>query len=79
MEQRHIKNALNSIPLPIKRKIFKMGLYLQQEGKIYFGLHVSDRALVTCLVGSQAVHLVDAADGGYALAAKQIKQQILEE
>jgi Protein of unknown function (DUF3095) len=63
-----------------QRELFQIYLQsLQQEGKIYFGLHVSDRALVTCLVGSQAVHLVDAADGGYALAAKQIKQQILEE
>jgi Protein of unknown function (DUF3095) len=35
--------------------------------------------LVTCLVGNQQVHLVDAADGGYALAAKQLKQQIAED
>lgn len=49
---------------------------LKQSGKIYFGLHISNRALVTCLVGNQQVHLVDAADGGYALAAKQLKQQI---
>jgi Protein of unknown function (DUF3095) len=63
-----------------QRELFQIYLQsLRQQGKIYFGLHVSDRTLVTCLVGSQAVHLVDAADGGYALAAKQIKQQILEE
>lgn len=62
-----------------QRELFQIYLQnLHQEGKIYFGLHISDRALVTCLVGNQEVHLVDAADGGYALAAKQIKQQILE-
>lgn len=62
-----------------KREIFQIYLQkLQQEGKIYFGLHISNRALVTCLIGNQEVHLVDAADGGYTLAAKQIKQQMLE-
>ncbi|MBF2062980.1 MAG: DUF3095 family protein [Calothrix sp. C42_A2020_038] len=51
---------------------------LEKEGKIYFGLHISNRALVICLIGNQEVHLVDAADGGYALAAKQIKQKTIE-
>ncbi|MEA5618006.1 DUF3095 family protein [Cronbergia sp. UHCC 0137] len=49
---------------------------MKQEGKIYFGIHTSDRALITCLVGANEVHLVDSADGGYALAAKQLKKQI---
>ena len=49
---------------------------MKQEGKIYFGLHISDRALVTCLLVTKEVHLVDSADGGYALAAKQLKQQL---
>lgn len=62
-----------------QRELFQIYLQnLRQEGKIYFGLHVSNRALVTCLIGNQEVHLVDAADGGYALAAKQIKQQFIE-
>jgi len=48
------------------------------QGKIFFGLHESDRALMTCLIHSGSgneVHFVDAADGGYALAAKQLKEQ----
>jgi hypothetical protein len=49
---------------------------IKQEEKIYFGLHVSNRALVTCLLVNHEVHLVDSADGGYALAAKQLKQQL---
>jgi Protein of unknown function (DUF3095) len=62
-----------------ERELFQVYLdNLRQEGKIYFGLHVSNRALVTCLIGNQEVHLVDGADGGYALAAKQMKQQLIE-
>jgi len=50
----------------------------QQQGQLNYGIHISDRALMTCLVferhGKQ-VHFVDAADGGYALAAKMLKSQ----
>jgi len=51
----------------------------RQHGQLYFGLHRSDRALMTCLMHMKSgneVHFVDAADGGYALAAKAMKQQI---
>lgn len=52
---------------------------LYRDGKIFYGVHVSNRALMTCLVfdreGKQ-VHFVDGADGGYTLAAKQLKGQI---
>ena len=47
-------------------------------GQITYGIHESSQALMTCLVFSLAgnhVHLIDGADGGYALAAKQMKQQ----
>ncbi len=52
---------------------------LRQEGKVYYGIHIADRAIMTCLLhaGSEKeVHFVDAADGGYALAAKQLKKQM---
>ena len=54
---------------------------LHAAGRIYYGLHVSDRALMTCLLhaGSEReVHFIDAADGGYALAAKMLKEQMGE-
>jgi len=48
-------------------------------GRLAFGLHVTDRALVTCVVfermGRQ-VHFVDGADGGYARAAKALKSRM---
>ena len=62
----------------------KLTRYLERnyrEGKLVYGLHVSDRALMTCLVferGGQQVHFVDGADGGYALAAKDMKQRMNE-
>jgi hypothetical protein len=49
------------------------------RGDIFYGLHVSDRATITCLMHTETggeVHFVDAADGGYAIAAKQLKAQI---
>ena len=51
---------------------------LYRAGRIYYGLHVSNRALMTCLMhaGSEReVHFIDGADGGYALAAKMLKAQ----
>jgi len=51
----------------------------RRENRLFYGLHVSNRALLTCLIqwGSQSeVHFVDAADGGYALVAKGLKMQI---
>ncbi|AYV56080.1 DUF3095 domain-containing protein [Leptospira kmetyi] len=56
---------------------FLDGLY--KEGKLFYGYHVSDRALMTCALheGSvREVHFVDSADGGYALAAEGLKEQI---
>ena len=47
-----------------------------REGTLVYGIHVSDRALMTCLVASYSgdhIHFVDAADGGFALAAKALK------
>ncbi|MEM8906785.1 MAG: DUF3095 domain-containing protein [Bacteroidota bacterium] len=51
----------------------------RQAGKLFYGIHVADRALMTCLLHSgseKEVHFIDAADGGYALAAKQLKEQM---
>ncbi|MFB2918957.1 DUF3095 domain-containing protein [Aerosakkonema funiforme] len=52
---------------------------LYKEGKLVYGLHISDRAIMTCLVferNGRQVHFVDGADGGYALAAKAMKSRI---
>ncbi|NEP62446.1 MAG: DUF3095 domain-containing protein [Symploca sp. SIO2G7] len=61
----------------------KLTSYLEESyriGKLVYGLHVSDRALMTCLVseqnGRRHIAFVDGADGGYALAAKAMKQRL---
>ena len=51
----------------------------RKQGQLFYGIHRSDRALMTCLMHMKSgneVHFVDAADGGYALAAKSMKGQI---
>lgn len=50
-----------------------------KKGQIVYGIHSAQEALMTCLVFNLAgshVHFIDGADGGYALAALQMKQQI---
>lgn len=60
----------------------KIESYLAQkhaEGHIVYGTHYSDTALMTCFVTNLEsdghVHFVDGNDGGYAMAASQLKQQ----
>ncbi len=53
---------------------------LHQEGQIFFGLHRSASALMTCFVeeikNNRHLHFIDGADGGYAIAATQLKGQM---
>ena len=53
---------------------------LHSQGRIAFGTHRSDHALMTCLVFSltrgEHVHFIDGSDGGYAMAAVQLKAQM---
>ncbi|MBC7970643.1 MAG: DUF3095 domain-containing protein [Verrucomicrobia bacterium] len=56
--------------------------YLEAQykaGHLVYGTHVSDRALMTCLVfeyNGPQVHFIDGADGGYTLAAKALKARM---
>ncbi len=56
--------------------------YLEREhaaGKLVYGVHEAPAALMTCVITEHQgnhVHFVDGADGGYALAAKQLKAQL---
>ncbi len=53
---------------------------LEQAGEIIYGLHVSDHALMTCLVlnlkAGAHVHFIDGGDGGLTLAAKEFKTKL---
>jgi hypothetical protein len=65
-------------------EIYRLESRLSAEhraGRLVYGLHRSSAALITCLVRSYAgdhVHFVDGSEGGYALAAKELKQQLSE-
>ena len=50
-----------------------------QSRHLVYGMHKSREALVTCLVQSYTgnhLHFVDGSDGGYAMAASALKQQL---
>lgn len=51
-------------------------LRLRDEGRITYGAHVSREMLMTCMVLDRELrhlHFVDGANGGYAMAARQLK------
>lgn len=46
--------------------------------ELVYGIHVADRALMTCLVfdySGRHLHFIDGAGGGYSMAAKALKQR----
>ena len=52
---------------------------LEGRGAIRYGLHVSQQALMTCLLfdlaDSRHIHFIDADEGGFTLAARQLKDK----
>ena len=56
--------------------------YLEKQYKkdlLIYGLHVSDRALMTCVISDYClhhIHFIDGSDGGYAKAAEALKKQL---
>lgn len=60
-----------------KLQTFLEGEYL--EKRLVYGMHKSREALVTCIVQSyngNHLHFIDGSDGGYALAARELKRQL---
>lgn len=51
----------------------------EQAGKLHYGVHRSDSALMTCLVFNleqgQHIHFVDGSNGGFTSAAKNLKMK----
>jgi len=52
----------------------------QDAGRLVYGVHVTDTALMTCLVfsleRSEHVHFIDGSDGGFAKAAQEFKSRL---
>lgn len=53
---------------------------LASEGELSYGLHEAPEALMTCFVydvkDGGHIHFIDGGDGGYAMAARQLKAQL---
>jgi len=73
-----LKVVLSGTPYQ-REQLLKILDRYEDEKKIIYGVLITNRALITCLIferhGKQ-VHFIDAADGGYALAAKQLKEKL---
>lgn len=52
---------------------------MHRQGHLVYGIHKSREAMLTCIVSSyndNHIHFVDGSDGGYAMAAHELKQQL---
>lgn len=58
-----------------QKKIIAVLEMYRSDKKIYYGVHISDEAMMTCFIQTNKnhIHFVDGGDGGYAMAAKQLK------
>lgn len=81
-DHRKFDEALRMVVDTSKVEADRLEDWLEQKrirGDLCYGLFRSPAALMTCLVFSleNHVHFIDGAEGGYALAAKQLKSQLL--
>ncbi|MBB1489196.1 DUF3095 domain-containing protein [Oceanospirillum sediminis] len=80
-DHRKFDDMLRMVLAGTKDQRIKLEACLKDEyekGSLYYGTNVSTAALLTCLIFQSGVdhfHFVDGADGGYALAARQLKSQ----
>ena len=54
---------------------------LHHERKIVYGIHASPAAIITCMIfnyDTDHVHFLDGSNGGYTMAAKEMKRQLKE-
>ncbi len=78
-----IDDVLRMVLASCPEETERLQTYLEdayQQGHLRYGLHISDRALLTCLILNRQgghFHLVDGSDGGYAIAAQQLKAQAI--
>ncbi len=74
-----LRMVLDCTPEQIE-KIQALFQELHTANLVNFGMHVSNEALMTCMVQSPTmnrhIHFIDGADGGYAMAAVELKKQL---
>jgi hypothetical protein len=66
------------INLDQKKKLITYLDSLEQSGQIFYGVHSSKQALMTCFMRSTKnhIHYIDGGDGGYAMASKVLKNKL---
>lgn len=50
----------------------------EQLGRLRYGIHVTNAALITCMINdyqSKHIHFIDGENGGYSLAAVTLKEK----
>jgi hypothetical protein len=73
-----LRMTIDSEPEQRKRLVQYLDAQMN-AGALFYGIQISDSALMTCMVFDRKerhLHFVDGASGGYALAAKQMKGQL---
>jgi len=81
-DYRKFDEALRMIIAGTKTQRFQLRQILEKlrrQGRIAYGIHASPSSLITCVVSNydrDHVHFLDSANGGYAMAARELKQQL---
>ena len=81
---RKFDGALKMVVDSTEKQESELKAYLEScraNGRLIYGLNRSSHAIMTCLVftaGRDHAHFVDGSEGGYAMAAKQLKQQLTQ-
>ena len=81
-DHRKFDDTLRMVISGTKTQREQLDAYLQAEylnGRLVYGIHHSENAIITCVVfnyDTEHIHFLDGANGGYALAAKAMKEQL---
>ena len=62
-----------------RQKLVDMMQKMEESGKLLYGMHVSTESIISCYVrdrNAQHIHFVDGSNGGYTMAAKQLKSKL---
>lgn len=81
---RKFDDALKNIISCSSTQLESIKQYLQcefEKNQLVYGIHVSDAAVITCLIfkyQKDHIHFIDGSDGGYTLAARELKRRLNE-
>ncbi|MDZ7693955.1 MAG: DUF3095 domain-containing protein [Balneolaceae bacterium] len=83
-DHRKFDDMLRAVISGTEEQFQKLTEFLEEQheaGLLAYGFHISDTAIITCMVfryQQEHVHFVDGSEGGYVKAAQNLKQRISE-